>query len=242
MPEIRFSQMETTIQFKINAVLFIIVTAILSGFGVNDYCSMRSRLSWELEKSANIVSERSANTLQGAMWNVTKKKAETAIDIEMSDRRVLEVIARENDGRTLFFGKTRKDASNRINFDGRPPGSFVCANKIVEMNNQHLGFVEVCLTTDLMNRELNKSVAEIAVRDEEYGAGFSIVASEVGNLAKRTAGVAKTTAERIRETVKKTIQADTEKAVRTASASQNMNLRSERMRRMTNKLASISSH
>jgi methyl-accepting chemotaxis protein len=93
-----------------------------------------------------------------------------------------------------------------------------------------------------MNRELNKSVAEIAVRDEEYGAGFSIVASEVGNLAKRTAGVAKTTAERIRETVKKTIQADTEKAVRTASASQNMNLRSERMRRMTNKLASISSH
>lgn len=440
----RYCRMKTTVQFKINAFLFVLVTVILSGIGFHDYWSLGLRLSRKLQNDADIVSERLAHSLEIAMWDVNETLAEHAIDLEMSDKRVLAVIVRENDGKTLFFGKARDENWNAVVFDGGLAAPFIPVTKKIEKDNQHLGFVEVCLTKRFMDMELknsalrivakvslldlclilfmlvfirkaiirpiSRSAAELgeianeihsavheistasrehaeetareaafieesfcaleeiyimaktnaekavkadetvsrsslkkaeqamraleeltrfmtevslesekttevvksidsiasqtnllslnaaveAARAGEYGAGFSIVASEVRSLAQNTAGAAKTTADRISETVgkirngaqrmeeanalfedmsetnknlrklfkdialasgdqvdriaqirnavgqiEKTIQANTEKAVRTASASESMNLRSKKMKQMANRLAAL---
>ncbi len=157
--------MKGTIQLKINCALILMITIILSCFGVYDYFALRSKLSQELSQSADRIAERLSAGMVGPLWDMDEKRAEDIGRQEMANEKVFAVLVREGDQRDLFHGAIRNEAWEAVKTaDAAISGSHIASSKEIMKEKQKLGTVEVYVSTRFMDQELKGSLVGITLR------------------------------------------------------------------------------
>ncbi len=156
--------MNDSIQVKINFVLLVALTIILTGFGFHDYYTMRSKLSTRLEQSANLISERLTGSMIGPLWYVDEKKAAEVVKQEMTDDRVFGIVVKALGQDSVFHGEARNEKWEPASVEKDIAGDYIHRRKEIQKGDKKLGSVDLYLSTRFMDEDLRRSLLSIAGR------------------------------------------------------------------------------
>ena len=148
-----------SIQTKINIALILIVTSVLTCFGIFDYFETKTRMTNELDAVVDAASNRLAGSMSLAIWEMHVESGLAAAEIEMSDQRIVAVVVNETDVEQPFLAVWRPPGSEEVTvFDGNMENDFGSVQKEIVKEEQSLGTVTVFVSYDLMHLNLKHSV------------------------------------------------------------------------------------
>ncbi|MEW5804800.1 MAG: methyl-accepting chemotaxis protein [bacterium] len=156
--------MKSTIQFKINITLIGMITCILIIFGFYDYFATDKSLTAELNHSADIISERLANSLVEPLWNIDEKGGCGVILCEMADKNIFAIQVRESADQVLFLGQERDTDWKIVKSAGRIDGVYIKRLKEIVKEGQKLGTVELYLSTKFKDEDLKWAIFGIIIK------------------------------------------------------------------------------
>lgn len=173
-----------SIQTKLTFALIVIVTLVLCGFGTYDYISTKARLTEGLAAYGNAASQRLAESMSLAIWEMHMESGLAAAEAEMTDQRITAVVVMEKDGKKPFLAVKRKPDSGQIEaFDGNLKSEFAPINSDVTREGEILGSVVLYLSHDQLRKELHQSIfqlfGQIIILDLILIIGMSVVVKKV---------------------------------------------------------------
>jgi methyl-accepting chemotaxis protein len=176
-------------------------------------------LAFQFTRSINLSLRGIIHGLKSAFEGTVSSSAQVSLaSHQLSDRVSSLVASLEQTASSLeeMASMTRKNAEHAGTADGMMGESFRDMDNAGSAMNQLNRFIQEISASSNKTRKIIQSIDEIAfqtnllalnaaieaARAGEAGAGFSVVAQEVRNLAMRTSGAAKNTAAIIEETVR----------------------------------------
>ena len=151
-----------SISFKIGLTMILLITLILSGFGLYQYLSLRTERLANLNNVADDMIERLARNLLMPLWNYDMDQAKEAIMAEMRERTILTVVVRGADG-NIKIGVTRGGNWEILGIQDELPEADVIRTQEMTKDDELLGEVELHLTQQFINAELLKGIRDQAI-------------------------------------------------------------------------------
>jgi len=159
-----------SIRKKIGFNLVLIITCILTLFGVYRYFVIRSESLRELHDLSNMTIERLTEHLVIPMWDIDADLVEKTILAYMMDKRIYAIVVRDED--EVFFQGRKRDENWEIVDAGREvSGDFLMLSKDIisagdefgRVNEEKLGRVEVYITPQFVAAELSEEIVKTVV-------------------------------------------------------------------------------
>ncbi|WP_031482093.1 hybrid sensor histidine kinase/response regulator [Maridesulfovibrio frigidus] len=156
----KIDKVQTRISIQI--ILISVLAFIISG--AYDYSSMRKNMLEELNHKADGLIERLSESLIPPLWNVDQSAINRIILSEMNDKRIKAIIVTEDNGKTVFAGKTRNKDWDIIEFTAWPRGDFIKRRAPITVLKQPIGTVEIFLSQRFIQEELYNSILQSLFR------------------------------------------------------------------------------
>ena len=150
------------IQMKISAMLIVMTTLALSGYGVYQYGMLRANSLARLNELADNVSARLAENLITPLWNAYDIQVEKMVISEMQEKNILAIRVKNEKDRTLV-GKERDRAGQILDMPAAMPPAPISRSREITQDNQRLGVVELAISTQPMEAELRQTVQTLII-------------------------------------------------------------------------------
>jgi methyl-accepting chemotaxis protein len=147
-----------TIEAKMSALLALLITLVMAVFIIFNYFNIRNEMSVNLNLMADRASERLKGNLVSPLWEFSKESATEIVLTEMMDKEIFSVVVYESDGKTIFTAKTRNSEWKVIDIQGKITGDYVVRKANIVKDKETLGMLEVYITLDFLQKELNRSL------------------------------------------------------------------------------------
>ena len=151
-----------SIKTKIGLALVLVVTGILTLFGIYEYTDTRAALTKELNDLGDITVSRLADNLILPLWEVDDSWVSKIVTTEMRNKRIYAIFARgEGD---LFVGKARDAHWKPVDAVENPKGDYVVRSKAVVRNEDEIGIVTIYVAKKFMAEQLRKDTLNLLLK------------------------------------------------------------------------------
>ncbi len=159
---------EKTITQKVMINLIISIVLIMTIAGSFFYLSEKEKALRELQKTADQISNRIANSLIYPLWNFSNKEIEEALSLEMSDDIILAIILR-NERNQFLMGKIKDNQGHVANYypsetqDIKLKKNMFSVKRKIVKNLETLGNVELFIANQHLNQYLQKLIIRVVL-------------------------------------------------------------------------------
>lgn len=159
-----------SIRKKIGFNLVLIITCILTLFGVYRYFVIRSESLKEIHDLATMTINRLAEHLVIPMWDIDADLVEKTILAYMMDKRIYAIVVKDED-EIFFQGRKRDENWQIVDAEHEISGDFLMLSKDIisagdefgRVNQEKLGRVEVYITPKFVAAELSEEIVKTVV-------------------------------------------------------------------------------
>lgn len=145
------------IQVKLSLILFLTLTAVLTGFSLFYYLKTRADMKEEFRNQGIFFTENLSASMEMPLWEMRNEIVENIINSAMLEKQIFAVLVKN--GKKIIYGKTRDSNWNIIGTDKEISGDYYLKSKdIVSKDHENIGSVEVYMTWNFMQKELDNSV------------------------------------------------------------------------------------
>ncbi len=152
--------MKNGIQFRIGAMLIVLTTLILCGFGIHQYRTQQAREITRLTNIAFLATEQLALNLNFPIWNYDDEQIQKVIETEMQEESISAVIVRDHI-EILLANKTRDEQWQVIDTSKDIPVGNIKRSKKIVRHDKKIGTVEVYVTDHFMKKDLCRAAWNI---------------------------------------------------------------------------------
>ena len=164
-------------RFKLNLLLFVLVTAVLVASSVFSVFSLRSELESRFEERKHDISNKLRVNLAQALWNFDENQAENVIEAELASQDVLTIRVFDEGGR-VFLERSREGASSVQDKDTVRVQLRWRADQTLDIpairRDAQLGTVEIIFSREhverVMIQQIRNRVIEILILNALLGA------------------------------------------------------------------------
>ncbi|MEE4359630.1 MAG: methyl-accepting chemotaxis protein [Desulfococcaceae bacterium] len=148
------------IQVKLNLILLATLTAVLGIFFLFYYAKTKAGMETEFRHQAAFFAENLSAGIEMPLWEMRYSIVEKIIDSAMLEKQIIAVFVKNGD--SILVGKTRDKNRNTVKTAKEVSGSYYRESKdVVTDNNENLGTVEILLTREFMQKELEHSIVTL---------------------------------------------------------------------------------
>jgi PAS domain S-box-containing protein len=160
--------------------LVCVNTLLLALFGALDYHSEKERLETELRRSVSVAADQVAETLSQPLWYLEKERIVRLVDGLMQNERMAAVVVTEPGSDSPYVGRVR-DRSWRPSPLAEAPAldNVVSEKRDIRFEGKPVGAVEIYVTRQFVDRDLESSLSRIVLRILGLNAALAIVATLV---------------------------------------------------------------
>lgn len=146
-----------SVQTKITLTLVIVVTLILTGFGLYNLNEAQQRLDQELQDLSETTVQRLSQHVIGPFWSLNDDQIAEQLEATMLEQRVYAVVLRDRDRETVYMGRQR-DADWQVRaLAGEPEGDLVRSRtNLVRDDGEMIGVLEVYVTRQFLEEQFNE--------------------------------------------------------------------------------------
>lgn len=151
------------IQAKLLVLTFIVTTLVLTSFAAYYVWRQNQLLRQELDQLTQAVAERFASQVALALWNVDDVQIKDALLAEMSERRILNIVVRDEDKSSVYAAVARTDDWQPLLIATAPAPGAYHATRPVSYNAEEVGLVEVNLSDRFLTAQTQAIIKEVAI-------------------------------------------------------------------------------
>lgn len=152
-----------TVQAKLILFTMLASTLLLGGFAFYNISTTEARLNAELNRLAEVTSQRLSRHLVTPMWDLDVDQVAESITAEMLEYRVYAIIVKDSDGQKTFNAKQRDEGWNVVDSTGSISGDYRAATAEISNGSERIGVVDVYVTPSFMQQELNEVLLNVVV-------------------------------------------------------------------------------
>ena len=157
-----------SIQVKMGLLLILILTGVLSLYGVYQYWQTRSEITRELNLFADSRIRKLQEQLRMPLWEADRLLIDLTISSEMGDSRIFAIsVNEENTGSAppetvirVIKSRSEDGTPELVNEKPDQAGYIVRSEKILH-KEKHIGTVELYVTRKLMHQRLKQATVQI---------------------------------------------------------------------------------
>ncbi len=146
---------------KVSMILVLIITVIMTGFGIYDYTMSKNRLYEELNATGERVTKRLANNLAQPLWNMDDAMIENTVKTEMSRKEIHGVLIREPSGKKITLCRYKDSEGNIAASEKEISGNLMKFFANIIQEEKKIGVLEVYLTPQSVIHFLQKILFRI---------------------------------------------------------------------------------
>lgn len=148
---------QSGIQVKLSLILIVTLTAVLTVFSLFYYFKTKSDMEKELHCRADFFAENLSASLMMPLWEMRNEIVEKIIDSAMLEKHVFAILVKQE--KKILYGEIRDNNRNIVRTDKEISGNYYLKSKeIFSKDKEKLGGVEVYMTWEFMQKELDYSV------------------------------------------------------------------------------------
>lgn len=152
-----------SVQLKISITIILIITVVLSGFGVYHYTNEAPKLKKDFDLMADIVVQRLEKNLVRATRTGEFKRVEEIIRLEMLEKEILAVKLLAPDGKPLIPVIGRDKDWNTVHLDGEVQGDRLLKETVIKHNDKQLADLQVYFSTKFVDQSVNWLIYRIII-------------------------------------------------------------------------------
>ncbi len=153
---------QNSILFKIGLILIILTTLILSGFGIYQYRTLKSREVAYLNDLGDTLPDKLVENVTLPFWDYRDKQVEGILFSEMREKNVYAIIVRSANQK-IFKGKKRDEEGNIVEVTEEISGDFLVSGAPIIKDTETLGSVELYLTEQIMFATLKREIRNLSI-------------------------------------------------------------------------------
>lgn len=152
-----------SVQTKITLTLVVVVTLILTGFGLYNLNEAQQRLDRELQELSETTVQRLSQHIIGPFWALNDEQIAEQLEATMLEQRVYAVVLRDRDRETVYMGRERDAQWGVRELTGEPEGDHVLSRtNLIRDDGEMIGMLEVYVTRQFLQEQFNElMMAEI---------------------------------------------------------------------------------
>lgn len=147
----------STIRIKIILVVIVSCTVVLGGLSIFNMLKEQDVLSKELEKLAEVTSQRLSKHLIGPMWDLDNDLVNDTIEAEMLEDDIHAIVIWDADTKQVFSARERGPDGRLIESTGAIAGDFIQSKNMVNTGSKDIGEVAVFVSRKNLQQALTES-------------------------------------------------------------------------------------
>ncbi len=151
------------IKTKIIFSLAITITTVMVIAGLLSYNYIKNYETERLTKFAKVTADRLSKSLAAPMWNIDRVQIDELVTTELNEEIIVGIIAKDEGDRGVFSSKKRNSSGRIIDLNGSFENNDIRISRDVVRDSQVIGSIELFITKDFLNNELNKFAVSSAI-------------------------------------------------------------------------------
>jgi methyl-accepting chemotaxis protein len=140
-----------TIRMKVILMVIVSCVIVLGSLSFYNTYNEQSILSDELNKLADVTTQRLSKHLIAPMWDLDKELVEEIIEAEMLEDKIHAIIIWDKEVNKLFAARERSVTGALEELNGAISGDFIKSTSLVNNGSQDIGEVQVFLSKQELN-------------------------------------------------------------------------------------------
>ncbi|SLM32923.1 hypothetical protein MTBBW1_820015 [Desulfamplus magnetovallimortis] len=149
------------IQFRMISVPLLICTVILTLFAFYNYRTTSLNMTTELHETAELTSERVAETLINPLWDANESQVNRTLSSNMKMKTIYAIVVTEGDEDVLFAGSRRDESWKIVPATEPVQGKYISSSSQISRGDKILGKVTVYFSDQFMKKELQNSLMKL---------------------------------------------------------------------------------
>lgn len=153
---------QRSIQWKINIIIIIVITASLAAFATYNFFVTRAKMLTVLSELAELSAGRMSETMADPLWNIDENQIVASIKSEMIEKRIYAILVNKKDGKTIISGFKRDGDWQSVPTTTGITGNYLSVKRDIIKNGEKIGTVEVFFTLRFILGTLKSDAIGIA--------------------------------------------------------------------------------
>lgn len=147
----------STIRMKVVLVVMISCTLALGGLSAYTTISDQKRLTGELQKLAQVTSQRLSKHLILPMWDLDRELVDSTLEAEMLEDNIAAIVVWDEGKTTIFSARERGTAGLPVESNGAITGDLIESRNEVNNGAKAIGEVAVYVSKKQLNEQLTSA-------------------------------------------------------------------------------------
>ena len=144
----------STIRMKVVIVIIISCTLVLGGLSAYNTFNDQRQLAADLEKLAQVTSQRLSKHLIGPMWDLDQDLVDSTLEAEMLEDNIHAIVVWDEGGKSIFSARERSSAGLPVPSNGAIAGDLIKSQNDVNNGNKSIGQIAVFVSKRQLERQL----------------------------------------------------------------------------------------
>lgn len=153
----------STIRMKVIIVVIISCTLVLGGLSAYNTINEQKKLSADLQKLAQVTSQRLSKHLIGPMWDLDRDLVDSTLEAEMLEENIHAIVVWDEGGRSTFSARERGPGGRLVASNGAISGDLLESKNDINTGTQSIGEVAVFVSKQQLNQQLRESTIANAI-------------------------------------------------------------------------------
>ena len=147
----------STIRMKVVIVVIISCTVVLGGLSAYNTINEQQKLSADLQKLAQITSQRLSKHLIGPMWDLDRDLVNSTLEAEMLEDNIHAIVVWDEGTSSVFSARERGSNGNPVGSNGAISGDLLQSRDDINNGVKSIGEVAVFVSKQQLNLQLQES-------------------------------------------------------------------------------------
>ena len=147
----------STIRMKVVIVVIISCTLVLGGLSAFNTINEQKRLSADLQKLAQVTSQRLSKHLIGPMWDLDRDLVDSTLEAEMLEDNIHAIVVWDEGASSVFSARERGPGGSLVASSGAIAGDLLESKNDINNGTKSIGEVAVFVSKQELNQQLRES-------------------------------------------------------------------------------------
>jgi methyl-accepting chemotaxis protein len=147
----------STIRMKVVIVVIISCTLVLGGLSAYNTINEQKKLSGDLQKLAQVTSQRLSKHLIGPMWDLDRGLVDSTLEAEMLEENIHAIVVWDEGAGSIFSARERGPGGSLVASNGAISGDLLESKNDINTGTQSIGEVAVFVSKQQLNQQLRES-------------------------------------------------------------------------------------